>query len=188
MTKWILAAMLLSAFLLLSACYTYHIFRDPVRHEMESTPDGAFFFTDVSLMRRTDSPTYYRIEIRASDGLEKTDDMRFMHLRDARIMLPSGEAIDLMDGDMKFYLSDLSGTRNFLDVQPECVDGRKIARIDGIAHKDHLYMIFNTDIPKSARSISLHFTLSVEWVNLGVMEFSYVYYFQKQRFTYHLLS
>ena len=108
----------------------------------------------------------YNIRVTISDKLDKTDNMRGLYISDARVVLPTGEAINLLDNRITLryiywkseYYTGIP-SRQVDDIQLQYRDYRRVVCIDSLAHEDWVNVIFNADIPSAVGSVVIEYTL-----------------------------
>ena len=135
----------------------------------------------------------YRIELMALSLKEMTDNISAAYISDIRVVLPSGESIDLLDNDIAIRYYYGNPTRRALgipskmveNVQPQYLDGRRVANIGSLAaYGDSFTAYFYADIPSAVDNVRFEYTLTVEWRLRGsnVARITQVYEKKKERF------
>jgi len=123
------------------------------------------------------------------ENSEYTDDiMRSMYIDECRIVLPSGKIIDLLEKKINIvyhYWESGKNTGIFYEkeenVKPQYIDGVKRLRINGIKNDDNRTSVyFFTKIPYIADKVTLEYTLTIEWENLGTVKKRSVLVFNKK--------
>jgi len=104
------------------------------------------------------------------------DTMLYMYIDECRIILPSGNAIDLLNNNNIIVNYSYTGRdyvmkappKTLLNVQPQYTeDGRKILYLDSIVDNDSVWLKFYAKIPSSTQTLRLEYTITVVWENLG---------------------
>jgi len=120
---------------------------------------------------------------------EYTDDIMIsMYIDEFRIVLPSGNIIDLLKGkiDITYHYNGSEKEAGMLykkeqNIKPQNIDGVKKIFFDGIKDGDGISIYFYAKIPAYfVNSISLEYTLTIEWKNRGTVKRRYVGIFNKE--------
>jgi len=114
--------------------------------------------------------------------------MRSMCIDELRIVLPSGEIIDLLDGkiDVIYHYNGSEKEAGMLykkeqNIKPQNIDGVKKLFFKGFQGGDGITLDFHTKIPAYfVNKVRLEYTLTIEWENRGIEKRRYVGIYNKK--------
>ena len=122
------------------------------------------------------------------DELDRWEKNRLLsvYISEARIVLPTGETIDLMSNKIWLGYHE-RGER--IKAQPQMVNGKNVIYIKHILLKRLPRVILNADIPSSVDSVIFEYTIEEERKNIGVIGLHCKQLFRKEErhLTWHIL-
>jgi len=136
----------------------------------------------------TDQPPKY--------SYSNEDTMLHMYIDECRIILPSGNVIDLMNNNItinysytRLDFSQKAPPQRKQNVQPQHTeDGKKVFYLDSVVDRDVARIEFNEKIPSSAQTLRMEYALTVVWENLGEVKSHHNLLFKKKTHKAFLLT